>query len=531
MPLEKTVWLSGTAHEVHVPFRLVVLDLAQKGSWGGCAKAVLLYERSAVLRTRASGEPLGASMPEKYARKAGGLTQLGSAKRGIVTPEMEYAAIRESGCESLDELSGDGFHELSDSNLVNTLRPSVKLSPSFVCDEIRGGRAIIPRNVNHPQCEPAVIGRAFLVKINANLGSSSLASGEEEEIRKALSAVRWGADTIMDLSTGGSLKQTREAMLRNSPVPLGTVPIYEALQRVGGCPEELSWPLYRQVFAEQAEQGVDFFTVHAGLRRSHLEYSSKRLCGIVSRGGAAIARWCARHKEENFLYTYFDELCEIARYWDVSLSLGDGLRPGCGYDANDEAQFAELYTLGELTRRARAMDVQVMIEGPGHVPMNLIRENIEREDRVCSQAPFYTLGPLTTDVAAGHDHIASAIGAAMIAWSGGALLCYVTPREHLGLPSLEDVREGIMAYRIAAHAADVARGHPGARLWDEVMSRAREAFSWSDQAALALDPELVGRRVAEMCQADGESGKQFCSMCGPQYCAMALSKRLKPDVV
>jgi phosphomethylpyrimidine synthase len=425
-------------------------------------------------------------------------TQLAHARAGDVTPEMMFAAVREG------------------------------VEPEVVREEIASGRAILPANPNHPETEPMVIGRRFLTKINANLGNSAVASCLEEEVEKMAWAIRWGADTVMDLSTGPGIRQTREGILRNSPVPVGTVPIYEALERVGGRPEDLTWEVFRATLTDQAEQGVDYMTVHAGLRKAHLPLAASRVTGIVSRGGAALAAWCLRHRRENFLYDRFDEICEIASAYDVALSLGDGLRPGSIADANDEAQFAELETLGELTLRAWGRDVQVMIEGPGHVPLQKIAENVELQEGLCHGAPFYTLGPLVTDVAPGYDHITSAIGAAVIGGLGTAMLCYVTPREHLGLPDREDVRQGVLAYKIAAHAADLAKGHPGAQRWDDAMSRARFAFRWEDQFALSLDPETARRMHDESLPAGTAKDARFCSMCGPRFCSMRISGDLPP---
>jgi phosphomethylpyrimidine synthase len=442
---------------------------------------------------------------EGKARRARGehpVTQLHYARRGEVSPEMEFVALRE-GCGRA-EITGE-----------------------HVRREIAAGRAILPANVNHPESEPMIIGRAFLVKVNANIGNSAVTSSLDEEVEKMVWATRWGADTVMDLSTGTRIPEIREAILRNAPVPVGTVPIYEALEKVKGDPAALSWPLYRDTIIEQAEQGVDYMTIHAGVRIAHVPLTHKRVTGIVSRGGAIMAEWCLAHRQESFLYTHFDELCEILARYDVSFSLGDGLRPGCVADANDAAQIAELRMLGELTERAWKRDVQVMVEGPGHVPMNLVDENMALEASICRDAPFYTLGPLVTDIAPGYDHIASAIGAAMIAQRGCAMLCYVTPKEHLGLPDLDDVKQGLMAYKIAAHAADVAKGHPGARAWDDALSRARFSFRWKDQFALALDPETAQKYHDETLPADAAKDAHFCSMCGPRYCSMHLTEKVR----
>jgi phosphomethylpyrimidine synthase len=425
------------------------------------------------------------------------VTQMHYARRGEITPEMEFIALREG------------------------------LEPAFVRDEVARGRAIIPSNVNHPETEPMIIGRKFLVKINANIGNSAVASSIEEEVEKMTWATRWGADTVMDLSTGKNIHETREWILRNSPVPIGTVPIYQALEKVGGKAEELTWDIYRDTLIEQAEQGVDYFTIHAGVRLPYIPLTAKRVTGIVSRGGSIMAKWCLAHHRESFLYTNFREICEIMAAYDVAFSLGDGLRPGSNADANDEAQFAELDTLGELTKIAWERDVQVMIEGPGHVPMHLIKENMDRQLQVCHEAPFYTLGPLTTDVAPGYDHITSAIGAAMIGWYGTAMLCYVTPKEHLGLPNRKDVKDGVIAYKIAAHAADIAKGHPGARDWDDALSRARFEFRWEDQFNLSLDPETAREFHDETLPADGAKIAHFCSMCGPHFCSMKITQDVR----
>jgi len=431
------------------------------------------------------------------ARPGRAVTQMHYARRGIVTPEMEFVAIREG------------------------------VDPEFVRQEVARGRAIIPANINHPELEPMIIGRNFLVKVNANIGNSAVSSSVAEEVEKMVWAIRWGADTVMDLSTGKYIHTTREWILRNSPVPVGTVPIYQALERVGGRVEDLSWEVYRDVLIEQAEQGVDYWTVHAGVLLRYIPLTARRVTGIVSRGGSIMAAWCLAHHQENFLYTHFREICEIARAYDVSLSLGDGLRPGSIADANDEAQFAELRTLGELTRIAWEYDVQVMIEGPGHVPMHKIKENVDLQMELCHEAPFYTLGPLVTDIAPGYDHIASAIGAAMIAMYGTAMLCYVTPKEHLGLPNREDVKQGVIAYRIAAHAADVAKGHPAARRWDDALSKARFEFRWEDQFNLALDPETARAYHDETLPAPGAKLAHFCSMCGPKFCAMKITQDVR----
>ncbi len=444
------------------------------------------------------------------------VTQLHYARQGIITEEMKFIASRENL----------GRSALRDGNSFGASIPD-EITPEFVRAEIARGRAIIPANINHPESEPMIIGRNFLTKVNANIGNSIVTSGAAEEVEKLVWAIRWGADTVMDLSTGRHIHTIREWIIRNSPVPIGTVPIYQALEKVGGVAEELTWELYRDTLIEQCEQGVDYFTVHAGVRLAHIPLTAERVTGIVSRGGSILAKWCLAHHKENFLYTHFEDICELLAGYDVSFSLGDGLRPGSTADANDAAQFAELDTLGELNRIAQKYDVQVMIEGPGHVPMHKIKENMDRQLKVCDEAPFYTLGPLTTDVAPGYDHITSGIGAAMIGWFGCAMLCYVTPKEHLGLPDKEDVKAGVIAYRIAAHAADLAKGHPAARLWDDAMSKARFEFRWRDQFALALDPETAEAFHDETLPADGAKLAHFCSMCGPKFCSMKISQEVR----
>ena len=441
--------------------------------------------------------------------KAGqNVSQMHYAKQGIVTPEMEFIAIRENlGREAAGNKS--------------------RITPEFVRDEVARGRAVIPANINHPEAEPMIIGRNFLVKINANIGNSAVASSIEEEVEKMAWSIRWGADTVMDLSTGNNIHETREWILRNSPVPIGTVPIYQALEKVNGKAEDLTWEIFRDTLIDQAEQGVDYFTIHAGVLLRYVPMTAKRVTGIVSRGGSILAKWCLAHHQENFLYTHFEDICQIMKAYDVAFSLGDGLRPGSTADANDEAQFGELETLGELTKIAWKHDVQVMIEGPGHVPMHLIQENMTKQLEVCDEAPFYTLGPLTTDIAPGYDHITSAIGAAMIGWFGCAMLCYVTPKEHLGLPNKKDVKDGVIAYRIAAHAADLAKGHPGARMWDDAMSKARFEFRWEDQFNLALDPDTAREFHDETLPAEGAKSAHFCSMCGPHFCSMKITEDVR----
>ena len=438
----------------------------------------------------------GSRLPRR-AKAGANVSQMHYARRGEITREMEFIALREG------------------------------VEPVFVRDEIARGRAVIPANINHTELEPVIIGRKFLVKINANIGNSAIASSIEDEVEKMTWSTRWGADTVMDLSTGKNIHETREWIMRNSPVPIGTVPIYQALEKVNGKAEELTWPIFRDTLIEQAEQGVDYFTIHAGVLLRYVPLTAKRVTGIVSRGGSIMAKWCLAHHKENFLYTHFEDICEIMKAYNVTFSLGDGLRPGCLADANDEAQFGELDTLGELTTVAWKHDVQTMIEGPGHVPMHLIKENMDRQLEVCHEAPFYTLGPLTTDIAPGYDHITSAIGAAMIGWMGTAMLCYVTPKEHLGLPNKQDVKDGVIAYKIAAHAADVAKGHPHARHWDDTLSKARFEFRWEDQFALSLDPETAKSYHDETLPADGAKVAHFCSMCGPHFCSMKISQDVR----
>ena len=469
-----------------------------------------------------------ASRPVRRAREGSAVTQMHYARAGIITPEMEFVAVREnSGLEALREnpAGRELLRHHAGEPFGATLPETV--TPEFVRQEVAAGRAIIPVNINHPESEPMIIGRNFRVKINANIGNSAVTSSIAEEIEKMVWAVRWGGDTVMDLSTGKNIHETREWIIRNAPVPIGTVPIYQALEKVNGRAEELSWEIYRDTLIEQAEQGVDYFTVHAGVRLAYIPLTANRVTGIVSRGGAILAKWCLAHHQENFLYTHFKEICEILRQYDVSFSLGDGLRPGSIADANDEAQFAELETLGELTRTAWDHDVQVMIEGPGHVPMQMVRENVEREIETCHAAPFYTLGPLATDIAPGYDHLTSAIGAAMIGWFGTAMLCYVTPKEHLGLPNKQDVRDGIIAYKIAAHAADLARGHPGAQLRDNALSKARFEFRWKDQFNLSLDPQKAQEFHDETLPKETAKLAHFCSMCGPHFCSMKITQDVR----
>ncbi len=527
----RKVYVSGSDPSIRVPMREIMLTNGERhcvydtsGPYtdpelGTDVRSGVAPLREGWIRTRDDSEELAASssvyrlgreaMPAleavrfkttrrpRRAKSGKSVTQMHYARRAEITPEMEFIAIREG------------------------------VAPQFVRDEVARGRAVIPANINHPESEPMIIGRNFLVKINANIGNSAVASSIDEEVDKMTWATRWGADTVMDLSTGKNIHETREWILRNSPVPIGTVPIYQALEKVRGKAEDLTWELYRDTLIEQAEQGVDYFTIHAGVLLRYVPLTAKRVTGIVSRGGSILAKWCLAHHAENFLYTHFEEICDIMKAYDVSFSLGDGLRPGCLADANDEAQFAELDTLGELTQIAWEHDVQTIIEGPGHVPMHLIKENMERQLEKCHEAPFYTLGPLTTDIAPGYDHITSAIGAALIGWYGTAMLCYVTPKEHLGLPDKQDVKDGVIAYKIAAHAADVAKGHPVARHWDDVLSKARFEFRWEDQFNLALDPQTARAFHDETLPAEGAKVAHFCSMCGPHFCSMKITQEVR----
>lgn len=478
----------------------------------------------------------GRTLPRR-AKAGANVSQMHYARRGIITPEMEFVAIRENQrLEALREQIADKS-QAADADVRSLLfqhpgegfGASIQrvITPEFVRDEIARGRAILPNNINHPESEPMIIGRNFLTKINANIGNSAVSSGIAEEVEKLVWAIRWGGDTVMDLSTGKHIHETREWIIRNSPVPIGTVPIYQALEKVDGRAEELTWEIFRDTLIEQAEQGVDYFTIHAGVLLRYVPLTARRVTGIVSRGGSILAKWCLAHHKENFLYTHFEDICEIMKAYDVAFSLGDGLRPGCIADANDAAQFGELETLGELTKIAWKHDVQTMIEGPGHVPMQLIKENMDKQLRECGEAPFYTLGPLTTDIAPGYDHITSAIGAAMIGWYGTAMLCYVTPKEHLGLPNRQDVRDGIMAYRIAAHAADLAKGHPGAQARDNALSKARFEFRWEDQFHLGLDPEKAKEFHDETLPKDAHKLAHFCSMCGPHFCSMKITQDVR----
>jgi phosphomethylpyrimidine synthase len=504
----KKVYVPGKIYpDIRVPFREIVLsDTVDHHGKHTANDPVRLYDTSGPYTDPSVKLDINKGLPplrkkwisDRASSKAtGNVTQMHYARLGMITPEMEFIAIREN------------------------------CTPEFVRDEVARGRAIIPANINHPELEPVIIGRNFLVKINANIGNSALSSSIAEEVEKMVWAIRWGGDTVMDLSTGKNIHETREWIVRNSPVPIGTVPIYQALEKVDGKAEDLTWEIFRDTLIEQAQQGVDYFTVHAGVLLKFIPLTAKRMTGIVSRGGSILAKWCLAHHQENFLYTHFEEICEIMKTYDVSFSLGDGLRPGSIADANDAAQFGELETLGELTKIAWKHDVQVMIEGPGHVPMHLIKENMDKQLNICHEAPFYTLGPLTTDIAPGYDHITSAIGAAMIGWFGCAMLCYVTPKEHLGLPNKKDVKDGIIAYKIAAHAADLAKGHPGVKAWDDALSRARFEFRWKDQFHLSLDPETCESFHDETLPLQGAKLSHFCSMCGPNFCSMKITQDVR----
>jgi phosphomethylpyrimidine synthase len=573
LPASRKVYVKGIQNGVRVPFREIALTPSrdQRGNRVEAVSSVLVYDTSgpytdphagidirqglAPLRldwilARGDSEELATVSSESGRRRAADVSMVGLrfshirrprralpgrnvsqmhyARKGIVTPEMEYIAIRENQARDV-ALQDNGSARLAQQHPGNSWGASIPpmITPEFVRDEVARGRAIIPANINHPELEPMIIGRNFLVKINANIGNSAVASSIEAEVEKMIWATRWGADTVMDLSTGKNIHETREWILRNSPTPIGTVPIYQALEKVNGKAEELTWEIFRDTLIEQAEQGVDYFTVHAGVLLRYVPLTAKRMTGIVSRGGSILAKWCLAHHRENFLYTHFEEICEIMKAYDVSFSLGDGLRPGSIADANDEAQFGELETLGELTQIAWKHDVQTMIEGPGHVPMHLIQVNMEKQLKECHEAPFYTLGPLTTDIAPGYDHITSAIGAAMIGWFGCAMLCYVTPKEHLGLPDREDVKEGVIAYKIAAHAADLAKGHPGAQARDNALSQARFEFRWQDQFNLSLDPETAKEFHDETLPAEGAKVAHFCSMCGPHFCSMKITQDVR----
>ena len=564
LPASRKVYVEGSRPDIQVPFREISLTETPTGLGGEYNPPVMVYDTSGVYTDPDVQIDLNQGLPSvrqtwieerddtdvlsslssdfgqarlkdirtadirfahiqnpRRAKAGKNVTQMHYAKQGIITPEMEYIAIREN------QRQGDGVdmrqhagHNFGAQNLR-------EITPEFVRQEVAAGRAIIPANINHPEIEPMIIGRNFLVKINANIGNSALGSSIDEEVAKMTWATRWGADTIMDLSTGKNIHETREWIIRNSPVPIGTVPIYQALEKVDGVAEDLTWEIFKDTLIEQAEQGVDYFTIHAGVLLRYVPMTANRLTGIVSRGGSIMAQWCLAHHQENFLYTHFDEICEIMKAYDVSFSLGDGLRPGCIQDANDEAQFSELKTLGELTHRAWEHDVQVMIEGPGHVPMHMIKENMDLQLEVCKEAPFYTLGPLTTDIAPGYDHITSAIGAAMIGWYGTAMLCYVTPKEHLGLPNKKDVKDGIITYKIAAHAADLAKGHPGAQVRDNALSKARFEFRWDDQFNLSLDPDTARSMHDETLPKEAHKSAHFCSMCGPKFCSMKITQNVR----
>ena len=564
LPASRKVYVEGSRPDIQVPFREISLTETPTGLGGEYNPPVMVYDTSGVYTDPDVQIDLNQGLPSvrqtwieerddtdvlsslssdfgqarlkdirtadirfahiqnpRRAKAGKNVTQMHYAKQGIITPEMEYIAIRENQrqCNDVDmrQHAGQNFG-------AQNLR---EITPEFVRQEVAAGRAIIPANINHPECEPVIIGRNFVVKINANIGNSALGSSIDEEVAKMTWATRWGADTIMDLSTGKNIHETREWIIRNSPVPIGTVPIYQALEKVDGVAEDLTWEIFKDTLIEQAEQGVDYFTIHAGVLLRYVPMTANRLTGIVSRGGSIMAQWCLAHHQENFLYTHFDEICEIMKAYDVSFSLGDGLRPGCIQDANDEAQFSELKTLGELTHRAWEHDVQVMIEGPGHVPMHMIKENMDLQLEVCKEAPFYTLGPLTTDIAPGYDHITSAIGAAMIGWYGTAMLCYVTPKEHLGLPNKKDVKDGIITYKIAAHAADLAKGHPGAQVRDNALSKARFEFRWDDQFNLSLDPDTARSMHDETLPKEAHKSAHFCSMCGPKFCSMKITQNVR----
>ncbi|BBB31233.1 phosphomethylpyrimidine synthase ThiC [Neptunomonas japonica] len=568
-PKSRKVYIEGSRPDIRVPMREISLDDTPTGMGGEKNDPLYVYDtsgpytdpeanidvrkgldalRAGWISERNDTEQLTA-LSSEYGRarevdlrldelrfeltrkpsraKAGmNVTQLHYARQGIVTPEMEYIAIRENMKLAKSKAEGNIVAQQHPGFSFGANLPD-EITPEFVRKEVAEGRAIIPANINHPESEPMIIGRNFLVKINGNIGNSAVTSSIEEEVAKMTWGTRWGSDTIMDLSTGKNIHETREWILRNSPVPIGTVPIYQALEKVNGVAEDLNWEVFRDTLIEQAEQGVDYFTIHAGVLLRYVPMTAKRMTGIVSRGGSIMAKWCLAHHEESFLYTHFEEICEICKAYDVSFSLGDGLRPGSVYDANDEAQFAELETLGELTKIAWKHDVQVMIEGPGHVPMHMIKENMDKQLTECHEAPFYTLGPLTTDIAPGYDHITSGIGAAMIGWYGCAMLCYVTPKEHLGLPNKDDVKTGIITYKIAAHAADLAKGHPGAQIRDNAMSKARFEFRWEDQFNIGLDPDTARAYHDETLPKESSKVAHFCSMCGPKFCSMKISQEVR----
>ncbi|UTW14459.1 phosphomethylpyrimidine synthase ThiC [Marinobacterium rhizophilum] len=568
-PRSRKVYIEGSRPDIRVPMREIALDDTPTGLGGEKNAPLYVYDtsgpytdpntaidvrkglhplRDAWIEERNDTEMLDgmtsdygrmresdASLDElrfeltrkpRRARAGANVTQLHYARQGIITPEMEYIAIRENMKLAKAEAEGSMVDQQHPGHSFGASLPK-EITPEFVRKEVAEGRAIIPCNINHPELEPMIIGRNFLVKINGNIGNSAVTSSIEEEVDKMTWGTRWGADTIMDLSTGKNIHETREWILRNSPVPIGTVPIYQALEKVNGVAEDLNWEVFRDTLIEQAEQGVDYFTIHAGVLLRYVPMTAKRMTGIVSRGGSIMAKWCLAHHQENFLYTHFEDICQICKDYDVSFSLGDGLRPGSVYDANDEAQFAELETLGELTKIAWKHDVQVMIEGPGHVPMHMIKENMDKQLEECHEAPFYTLGPLTTDIAPGYDHITSGIGAAMIGWYGCAMLCYVTPKEHLGLPNRDDVKTGIITYKIAAHAADLAKGHPGAQIRDNAMSKARFEFRWEDQFNIGLDPDTARAYHDETLPKESAKVAHFCSMCGPKFCSMKISQEVR----
>ena len=564
LPASKKVYLQGSRADIQVPMRAIELTDTPTGLGGEHNPDILVYDTSGVYTDPKISIDLNQGLPNvreawiaerqdteqlahlsshfgqerlkdirtadirfahiqkpRRAKTGKNVTQMHYARQGMITPEMEYIAIR----ENQRQREGTDTRQHAGQNFG--AKNLTEITPEFVRQEVAEGRAIIPANINHPEIEPMIIGRNFLVKINANIGNSALGSSIDEEVAKMTWATRWGADTIMDLSTGKNIHETREWIIRNSPVPIGTVPIYQALEKVDGVAEDLTWEIFKDTLIEQAEQGVDYFTIHAGVLLRYVPLTAERLTGIVSRGGSIMAQWCLAHHQENFLYTHFDEICEIMKVYDVSFSLGDGLRPGCIQDANDEAQFSELRTLGELTHRAWKHDVQVMIEGPGHVPMHMIKENMDLQLEVCQEAPFYTLGPLTTDIAPGYDHITSAIGAAMIGWYGTAMLCYVTPKEHLGLPNKKDVKDGIITYKIAAHAADLAKGHPGSQVRDNALSKARFEFRWEDQFNLSLDPDTARSMHDETMPKEAHKSAHFCSMCGPKFCSMKITQNVR----
>ena len=524
------VYLSGSTKDIRVPMRKITQTSLKTSEGEEKQPPIFVYDSSGpytdpeVSFDIKEGLPSSRTWLKKRLEEDPSSTQMSLAKKGIVTPEMEYIAIRENqNIEKNRKLKEGTFH--AGESFGASIPPFY--TPEFVRDEIACGRAVIPANVNHPELEPMIIGRNFKIKVNSNIGNSALSSSIEDEVEKLTWSTRWGADTVMDLSTGKNIHETREWIIRNSPVPIGTVPIYQALEKVNGVAEDLNWDVFEETLVEQAEQGVDYFTIHAGVLLRYVPMTAKRVTGIVSRGGSIMAKWCLAHHEENFLYTNFHKICDIMQKYDVTFSLGDGLRPGSIADANDEAQFSELRTLGELTKIAWSENVQTMIEGPGHVPMHLIQENMTEQLKHCDEAPFYTLGPLTTDIAPGYDHITSAIGASMIGWFGCAMLCYVTPKEHLGLPNKEDVKEGLMAYRIAAHAGDLAKGHPAAQIRDNALSKARFEFRWEDQFNLGLDPERSREYHDETLPKDSAKVAHFCSMCGPKFCSMKISQEVR----